>query len=77
MRDTCPNKALDCLQGRQAVLIAKNGQQVVAKWVRYVLGPVGIGALSGHQALDGKALQTRLPVKTGVLGGHAISSIGG
>ena len=54
-----------CLEGGQAVLVAKDGQQVVAEWVGYVLGPVGVGALSSHQALDGKALQTRLPVKTG------------
>lgn len=64
MQDTYPSKVLFCLEGGQAVLIAKDGQQVVAEWVRYVLGPVGVGALSGHQALDGKALQASLPIKT-------------
>ena len=45
------------LEGGQAVLVSEDGEQVVAEGVRHVLGPVGIWALSGHQTLDGKALQ--------------------
>eukprot|EP00955_Chlamydomonas_euryale_P011735 126195-Chlamydomonas_euryale.AAC.9 len=44
-----------CLQGGDAVLACtQDGQQVVAKGVGNVLGPVGVWALAGHVALNGK-----------------------
>ncbi len=43
------------LQRGDALLSAQHGEQVVAEGVSHMLGPVGVGALSGDVGLDGKA----------------------
>ena len=45
-----------CSEGGDAVLVADDGEQVVAKGVCHVLGEVGIGPLPSHVALHGESL---------------------
>lgn len=49
------------LEGGHAVLVAQDGEQVVAEGVSHVLAPVGVGALASHIALHGEALQHTTP----------------
>jgi len=49
------------LEGGHAVLIAKDGEQVVAEGVSHVFAPVGVRALASHIALHGEALQHTTP----------------
>mmetsp|Transcript_28578 Transcript_28578/g.77100 ORF Transcript_28578/g.77100 Transcript_28578/m.77100 type:complete len:306 (-) Transcript_28578:58-975(-) len=43
------------LQGGHAVIALQDGEQVVAEWVRDVLGEVGVWALTSHVRLDSES----------------------
>ena len=53
------------LERGQAILVADDGQQVVAEGVRHVLAPVGVRALARHVALHCEALQRHIQTISG------------